>query len=64
VLEASSAYAAAVKDEAARRTRLKSVDVVHGDLLDVSDELPSADIVTLDRVVCCYRRMNRCSIRL
>jgi SAM-dependent methyltransferase len=54
VLEASGAYAAAVKDEAARRTRLKSVEVVHGDLLDVSDELPSADIVTLDRVVCCY----------
>jgi len=54
VLEASSAYAAAVKDEATRRTRLQSVDVVHGDLLDVSDELPSADVVTLDRVVCCY----------
>jgi hypothetical protein len=54
MLEASSAYAAAAKNEAARRTRLKSVDVVHGDLVDVSNKLPSADIVTLDRVVCCY----------
>lgn len=54
VLEASTAYAAAAHDEATRRTRGTAVSVVHGDLLEVSDNLPSADVVTLDRVVCCH----------
>jgi SAM-dependent methyltransferase len=54
VLEASSAYAAAAQDEAIRRTRGPAVNVVHGDFLELSEKLPSVDVVTLDRVVCCY----------
>jgi magnesium-protoporphyrin O-methyltransferase len=54
VLDASSAYAAAAQDEANRRARATAVSVVHGDLLELSGDLPSADVVTLDRVVCCY----------
>jgi len=54
VLDASSAYAAAAQDEATRRARAAAVNVVHGDLVEVSHDLPSADVVTLDRVVCCY----------
>jgi tRNA1(Val) A37 N6-methylase TrmN6 len=54
VLEASGAYAAAAQDEANRRARATAVSVVHGDLLELSGDLPSADVVTLDRVVCCY----------
>jgi magnesium-protoporphyrin O-methyltransferase len=54
VLEASSAYASAAQDEATRRARAAAVNVVHGDLVEVSSDLPSADVVTLDRVVCCY----------
>jgi magnesium-protoporphyrin O-methyltransferase len=30
------------------------VKVVYGDALEVSKDLPTADLVTLDRVVCCY----------
>ncbi len=26
----------------------------HGDVVDLADELPAADVVTLDRVICCY----------
>lgn len=44
VLEASSAYAAAAQDEAIRRTRGPAVNVVHGDLLELSEKLPSADV--------------------
>lgn len=56
IVEASAAYADAVSAEAARRGRASAVRVVRGDLLDVAAEIASADIVTLDRVVCCYPR--------
>jgi SAM-dependent methyltransferase len=53
-VEASSAYIAAAKEEAKRRGRLNAVEFIHGDFLSVADALPTASIVTLDRVVCCY----------
>ena len=56
VVEASGAYADTVSAEAARRGRASAVRVVRGDLLDVAADVPAADIVTLDRVVCCYPR--------
>ena len=54
VAEASAAYAAAVADEARRRGKDARTQVVHGDFLDVSGTLAPANLVTLDRVVCCY----------
>jgi hypothetical protein len=56
IVEASAAYADAVNAEATRRGRASAVRVVRGDFLDVADQVPSAEIVTLDRVVCCYQR--------
>lgn len=53
-VDASAAYLAAAKDEATRRARLGAASFVHGDFVDVADQLPIADTVTLDRVVCCY----------
>jgi tRNA1(Val) A37 N6-methylase TrmN6 len=54
VVEASPAYLAAARDEAGRRQRETVVKFVSGDFLSVADTLPHADVVTLDRVVCCY----------
>lgn len=54
VADASAAYVAATREEANRRGRAESAAVVHGDLLELSAQLPAADLVTLDRVVCCY----------
>jgi 16S rRNA G966 N2-methylase RsmD len=54
VADASVAYVAAAKDEAARLGRSESVQIVHGDLLETAPLLPTADLVTLDRVVCCH----------
>jgi len=54
VVEASSAYLAAASEEAARRGRSTSIQLVHGDLLAVANQLPPSTVVTLDRVVCCY----------
>jgi magnesium-protoporphyrin O-methyltransferase len=56
IVEASAAQAAAFTAEAVRRGRASSVRVVRGDFVDVAGQVPSAGIVTLDRVVCCYPR--------
>ena len=53
-VDASAAYLAAATQEATRRNRLRAVDFVHGDFVDVGTQIPPATVVTLDRVVCCY----------
>lgn len=54
LIEASGAYLAAASEEAARLGRSAIVEFVHGDYVTVGRQVPSASIVTLDRVVCCY----------
>lgn len=58
-VDLSSAYVASASDEAARRGQSGSVRFIHADFLNVSDRLPAADVVTLDRVVCCYPEYER-----
>lgn len=58
-VEASSAYIEAARDEDARRGHDGLVDYVHGDATDVAEELESAEIVTLDRAICCYPDWER-----
>jgi magnesium-protoporphyrin O-methyltransferase len=53
-VEASTAYLAAAAEEAGRRHRSGSISFVHGDFVHVAEQLDVADVVTLDRVVCCY----------
>jgi len=53
-VDASSAYLKEAQGEAARRGHVGRVRFVHADFTDVAAELAQADIVTLDRVVCCY----------
>ena len=53
-VDASPAYLAAAAQEATRRDRLGVVKFMHGDFVEVGPQLPSATIVTLDRVICCY----------
>lgn len=54
VVEASPAYLEASRDEANRRGELDRLAYFHGDFVEVAHQLQSADIVTLDRVICCY----------
>ena len=54
-VDASSAYL----KEAARRGHGERVDFIHADFTEVASDLPKADIVTLDRVVCCYPDFRR-----
>jgi 2-polyprenyl-3-methyl-5-hydroxy-6-metoxy-1,4-benzoquinol methylase len=53
-VDVSSAYHAAAADEAGLRGWADRIDRVHGDFVAVADQVPTADIVTLDRVLCCY----------
>jgi SAM-dependent methyltransferase len=58
-VDLSSAYVAAASAEAARRGRTDSVRFVHGDFVGIASQFLAADIVTLDRVVCCYPEYGR-----
>ena len=58
-VDASSAYLQEAKQEASRRGHSERVNFIHADFTDVADQLPEADIVTLDRVVCCYPDFRR-----
>lgn len=54
LVEASSAYLRAAVEEAGRRGRPDALGFIHGDFVEVAEQLPPAAVVTLDRVVCCY----------
>jgi 2-polyprenyl-3-methyl-5-hydroxy-6-metoxy-1,4-benzoquinol methylase len=53
-VDASSAYLKEAEEEAARRGHAGRVQFVHADFTEAAASLPKCDIVTLDRVVCCY----------
>ncbi len=53
-VDASSAYNGVARQEAARLGRTDAVRFLHADFVSGAPELPSAALVTLDRVVCCY----------
>jgi magnesium-protoporphyrin O-methyltransferase len=53
-VDASSAYLATARAEAERRGVADRVSYRHGDVVDMAQDLPPADVVTLDRVICCY----------
>jgi magnesium-protoporphyrin O-methyltransferase len=53
-VDASSAYLKVAQAESAKRGKTDSIKFIHADFTDVEKEIEPADIVTLDRVVCCY----------
>jgi magnesium-protoporphyrin O-methyltransferase len=57
--EASTAYMQACRAEAERQGHADQIEHIPGNFVDVSEQIPPADIVTLDRVVCCYHDMER-----
>jgi magnesium-protoporphyrin O-methyltransferase len=58
-VEASTAYLSAAKEEAHRRRLADRVSYRHGDFVELAEEIAPADIVTLDRVICCYHDMEK-----
>ena len=53
-VDASSAYLKIATEEAKRRGHSERVKFIHADFTEVAADLPQVDVVTLDRVVCCY----------
>jgi tRNA1(Val) A37 N6-methylase TrmN6 len=53
-VEAAAAYVEAAREESVRRGHSPRLQFIHGDLVELATTLPMADLVTLDRVVCCY----------
>jgi magnesium-protoporphyrin O-methyltransferase len=58
-VDASSAYLSAAREAAARLGHAARVEFIHADFTDIASSIPEADVVTLDRVVCCYPDSQR-----
>ena len=57
-VEASAAYLRAAREEAERRGHSARITYQAGDFVALADGVPPADVVTLDRVLCCYPDME------
>jgi len=53
-VEASAAYMRAARQEAERRGSLDRITYHQGDFVALAGAVGPADVVTLDRVICCY----------
>lgn len=53
-VDASRDYLAAARAEAERRGLVGRIDYRYGDAVELAANLPAADIVTADSVICCY----------
>jgi magnesium-protoporphyrin O-methyltransferase len=53
-VEASSAYAQAALQEAHRRGLAERVEQLRGNFVELAPQVGEHDVVTLDRVICCY----------
>ncbi|MBL8154739.1 MAG: methyltransferase domain-containing protein [Anaerolineae bacterium] len=53
-VDAAQAYLNASQSEATRQGHADRVTYLHGDFVTLADQVAAADVVTLDRVICCY----------
>jgi len=57
-VDATAANIKAAQEETARRGHAARVRFLEGDFVTLAAEIPPADVVTLDRVICCYPNME------
>jgi hypothetical protein len=53
-VDASGPYLEVAESEAVERGLAERTAYRHGDFVELADEIEPADVVTLDRVICCY----------
>jgi ubiquinone/menaquinone biosynthesis C-methylase UbiE len=58
-VDVSPAYLAATRSEAQRLGFGEQITYHQGNFVDLASEIPPADLVTLDRVICCYPDMEQ-----
>ena len=56
-VDASSAHLAVAREETERRGHVGQVEFVSGNFVSVAESVAPADVVTLDRVICCFDDM-------
>jgi magnesium-protoporphyrin O-methyltransferase len=57
-VDAARAYVQAARQEAGRRGHLGRVEFLHGDFLALAPVIAPADLVALDRVLCCHPELE------
>jgi predicted TPR repeat methyltransferase len=57
-VDASAAYVRVAQEEAHRQGHVDRMRSVHANFVDIAPHIPRADIVTLDRMICCYHDMS------
>ena len=57
-VEAAAAYLRVARDESRRRGLGDRIAYQAGDFVELADSVEPADVVTLDRVICCYPDME------
>jgi len=58
-VDATDANVQVAEQEATRQGHREQVVFLRGDFVDLAPEIAAADIVTLDRVICCYSDMEQ-----
>ena len=58
-VDASAGYIKIAREEAERQGHEDRINYRHGDFVDHTATLEQADIVTLDRVICCYHDVEQ-----
>jgi len=58
-VDASMEYLRAAQQEALWRGNRSRTSMYHGDFVDLAKRIEKADIVTLDRVLCCYANLEQ-----
>lgn len=58
VVDASEAYLAVAMEEAERQGLRDRVSYHHGNFVEIAPDLTPVDLVTLDKVICCYDDMT------
>jgi magnesium-protoporphyrin O-methyltransferase len=58
-IDLSPAYVVVALEEATNRGHTNEVRFINGDFVSIAGQLPAAEIVTLDRVICCYPAYER-----
>jgi len=58
-VDASNAYIKTAREEANRRGIADKIQFLHGNFVDLAEDIPASDVVTLNRVICCYNDMEK-----
>jgi 2-polyprenyl-3-methyl-5-hydroxy-6-metoxy-1,4-benzoquinol methylase len=58
-VDAAMPHIRLAREESARRGHAERVTFVYGDFVGIADTIAPADVVTLDRVICCYPDMEQ-----